>query len=77
MLPLTALLIVVALHWPQFVALFGAGMETASFTLRLKDPPLPWLYVTVMLALVLLFEVLPYAEELARTLRARRSQAPR
>jgi hypothetical protein len=75
MLPLTALLIVVALHWPQFAALFGAGTESADFSLRLKQPPLPWLYVTVMLALVLLFEVLPYGEELIRTLRARRGAA--
>jgi hypothetical protein len=75
MLPLTALLIVVALHWPQFAALFGAGTESADISLRLKQPPLPWLYVTVMLALVLLFEVLPYGEELMRTLRARRGAA--
>jgi hypothetical protein len=75
MLPLTALLIVVALHWPQFAALFGAGTESADFSLRLKQPPLPWLYVTVMLALVLLFEVLPYGEEFMRTLRARRGAA--
>lgn len=77
MLPLAALLLIVALHWPQFLALFGAGNEAADFTLRLKQPPLPWLYVTLMLALVLLFEVVPYAEELVRTLRARRSATPR
>ena len=77
MLPLAALLIVVGLHWPQFFALFGAGSEAPEFALRLKEPPLPWLYVTVVLTLVLLFEVLPYAEELVRTLRARRSLTPR
>jgi hypothetical protein len=72
MLPLTALLIVVALHWPQFLALFGVATEPMDFSLRFKEPPLPWLYVIVVLALVLLFEVLPYVEELVRTLRARR-----
>jgi hypothetical protein len=77
MLPLTALLIIVAFHWPQFLALFGAGIEAADFTVRLKEPPLPWLYVTVMLTLVLLFEVLPYVEELVRTLRARHSVTSR
>jgi hypothetical protein len=41
----------------------------AGYELRLKQPPLPWLYVTVILAVVLLFEVLPYLEELARGLR--------
>jgi hypothetical protein len=75
MLPLTALLIIVGLHWPQFLALLGAGSEPADFTLQLKEPPLPWLYVTVILALVLLFEVLPYGEELVRTLRGRRGAA--
>jgi hypothetical protein len=35
-----------------------------------KRPPLPWLHVTIILLLVLFFEVLPYLEELVRTLRA-------
>ena len=71
MLPLMGLTIIVILHWGQFLALFGWGTERADFGIRLKEPPLPWLYVTVMLTLVLLFEVLPYFEELARTLRHR------
>src|ERR1043165_114164 len=78
MLPLMGLTIIAVLHWEQFLALFGLGTERADFGIRLKEPPLPWIYVTVTLALVLLFEVLPYLEELARTSRhrdkARRSQ---
>jgi hypothetical protein len=77
MLPLTALLIIVALHWQKFLALLGMGTQAADFTLRLKEPPLPWLYVVAVLTLVLLFEVLPYAEELVRTLRARRKAITR
>jgi hypothetical protein len=69
MLPLMGLLIIVTLHWQQFLALFGLGSEAAKWTLQLKQPPLPWLYVTVILALVLLFEVLPYLEEFWRGLR--------
>jgi hypothetical protein len=69
MLPLMGLLIVVTLHWGQFLALFGLGPELADFGLRLKRPPLPWIYVTVILALVLLFEILPYVEELVRSIR--------
>lgn len=69
MLPLMGLLIVVIVNWPQFLSLFGLGTETAEFALRLKQPPLPWLYATAMLSLVLLFEVLPYLEELIRALR--------
>lgn len=32
-LPLTAILLVMALHWPQALALFDQGMETADFSL--------------------------------------------
>ena len=70
-LPLMGLLIVVTLHWQQFLALFGLGSEAADFGLRLKAPPLPWVYVTVILSIVMLFEVLPYGEEFLRTLRYR------
>jgi hypothetical protein len=70
MMPLTALVLVVILHWPQFAALFGLGTESARFALVLKQPPLPWLYVGVIFAAILLFEVLPYIEELVRGLRA-------
>jgi hypothetical protein len=70
MLPLMGLLMVIVLHWTQFISLFG--LAPASFEIRLKEPPLPWTYVVTMLALVLLFEVLPYLEELARGVRARK-----
>jgi hypothetical protein len=76
MLPLMGLTIIVILHWGQFLALFGVGSERADFGIRLKESPLPWLYVTVMLTLVLLFEVLPYLEELVRTLRGRKARHP-
>ena len=71
MLPLMGLTIIIILHWGQFLALFGLGTERADFGIRFKQPPLPWGYVTVMLTLVLLFEVLPYLEELLRALRDR------
>jgi hypothetical protein len=71
MLPLMGLLIIITLYPGQFLALFGLGSEAADFGMRLKQPPLPTLYVTVMLSLVLLFDVLPYFEELVRTLRHR------
>jgi hypothetical protein len=75
MLPLMGLLIVATLHWQQVLALFGLGHEAADFGLRLKQPPLPWIYVSVILCLVLLFEVLPYLEELARGIRHRPSDS--
>jgi hypothetical protein len=72
MLPLTGLLIVIALYWPAFAALFGTGMP--DFALRWKPEPLPLVYIAAMLALTALFELLPYLEELTRTLRYRRSR---
>jgi hypothetical protein len=58
------------LNWPQFLALFGLGGEAPRFAIVDKDPPLPWGYVSSILVAVLLPEVLPYVEELARGLRA-------
>jgi hypothetical protein len=75
MLPLMGLLMVIVLHWDQFLSLFG--LAPANFTIALKQPPLPWTYIAMMLMLVLLFEVLPYLEELIRTLRERRNAVRR
>ena len=50
LLPLTSLLLVVVLHWQQFLALLGMGVEVARFTIVQKQPPLPWIYVTAILS---------------------------
>ena len=73
MLPLLALVLIAVLHWPQFLSLFGFGPEAARFELVVKqgEPP-SWTYVITILVLVVLFEVLPYLEELLRGLRANR-----
>lgn len=62
MLPLIGLLLVVALHWEQFVALFGNG--TPRFEFVLKQEPLPWIYVATVLSLTAFFELLPYLKNL-------------
>ena len=69
-LPLMSLVLIVVLNWSQFLALFGLGSEAPRFAIVEKNPPLPWSYVSAILATVLLFEVLPYMEELIRGLRA-------
>jgi hypothetical protein len=69
-LPLMSLLLVVVLNWSQFLALFGLGSEAPRFAIVDKNPPLPWGYVSSILVAVLLFEALPYLEELVRGLRA-------
>jgi hypothetical protein len=50
----------------------ASSFEPARFTITLRSGPPSWTYVTVMMGLVLLFEVLPYVEELLRGLRAKR-----
>ncbi|MEX3760050.1 diguanylate cyclase [Paraburkholderia phenoliruptrix] len=72
LVPLMAILLVVSRHWPQFAALFGLGSEPARFELTAKTEPLPLAYIVTLFALILLFELLPYLEELWRGLRARR-----
>ena len=58
-----------ALHWEQFISLFGFG--PARFDFLPKSDPLPWNYILTVMGLTLLFEVLPYLEELVRGLRQR------
>jgi hypothetical protein len=69
-LPLLSLVLVVVLHWTQFLALFGLGSEAPRFEIVWKEPPLPWSYILPIIGATILFEVLPYFEELFRGLRA-------
>src|SRR5262245_25584503 len=71
-LPLMATVLVVILHWPQFLSLFGLGPERAEFSLRWKTPPLPLAYLVAVLAAIFVLNVAPYLEELWRCLRASR-----
>jgi hypothetical protein len=70
LLPLMAIGLLAVLHWPQFLALFGLGRERADWSLRLKQHPLPALYVAKLLGANVAVEWLPYLEELWRTLQA-------
>jgi hypothetical protein len=72
LLPLTGMLIAIILNWPQFLGLWGLGAETPRFQIELKPDPLPWSYVAAFLCAVLLFELLPYLEELVRGWRLRK-----
>lgn len=68
--PLMAALLVVVLHWGQFLALFGFGPETARFTVGWKSQPLPLVFSLGTVAAAVLLEIAPYSEELWRCLRA-------
>lgn len=72
-IPMIAIICVSALHWDQFLALFGFGPEKARFSLGWKTLPVPLSYVIALMIGVLLLAVIPYAEELYRGVRARRS----
>jgi hypothetical protein len=76
MMPLMGLVLIAVLNWPQLLALVGLGGEPARFDLSFRQAPPPWTYVATVLAVVLLFEVLPYMEELVRGLRANRGGLP-
>jgi len=69
-LPLMSLVMVSILNWPQFLAMWGLGTESARFALVAKQPPLPWTYILSVLGAVIVLEVIPYVEELVRGLRA-------
>ena len=70
MVPLMALSFIAVLHWPQMRALFGLCPERADLSIRRKEQPLPTRFIAADLGSDLLFAVLPYLEELWRTLRA-------
>jgi hypothetical protein len=75
MLPLMGALLIIGLHWDQFLALLGLGNEPRDFKLSWKQTPLSWSYVGPVLIAAVLFEALPYLEELVRGLRERRRLA--
>lgn len=72
-LPLAAILLVMALHWPQTLALFGAGPEKAQWFLGPKQLP-RWGELVPPMAAFLALALAPYAEEFVRGLPARRSR---
>jgi hypothetical protein len=69
MLPLMAVGFISVLHWPKLKALVGLA-EDPDPRIRLKQEPLPVGYVATTLGALLLFEALPYLEELWRDWRA-------
>jgi hypothetical protein len=70
-LPLTAVLLIMALHWPQTQALFGFGKETADFSLGSKQMPRWGEIMPPALGFIFLV-IVPYAEEFWRGRSAKR-----
>ena len=70
--PFAGVLLVLATHTDQAAALFGAGNTPVDFQLRWKTPALPTAYLLGWICAAAAFNVLPFLEELARCIRARR-----
>ncbi|WP_292137111.1 hypothetical protein [Mesorhizobium sp.] len=69
MIPLMGLVSVVSLHWAQFLRCSGRGGNRA-LRYRLEIAAVPLIYIVCVMAVIVLFELLPYLEEFVRGLRA-------
>lgn len=68
-LPLTALLLIAILHSSQALALFGLGAESLDLSLKFKPLP-PWQCISIAGLTLVIFGVVPYAEEFWRDIAA-------
>jgi hypothetical protein len=75
--PMAATAALVALHWDQAAALVGLSRTKRDLRLRPKRDPLPTGVKAGVVAGIVLFGALPYAEELRRCLRVDRSPRSR
>jgi hypothetical protein len=65
-IPMMAFAMVSLLHWNQFIALLGLK-EGADYSLEWKHNPLSISYTGSVIALAILFEILPFMEEFWRS----------
>jgi hypothetical protein len=75
--PTMATAFLAALHWDQTRALFGLQGERSDLRLRRKRRPISRRYRAALLSSIAGLVVLPYAEEISRCVRARRSRSER
>jgi hypothetical protein len=71
-MPMTAYALLAAAYWPQLQAVFGAGDTQPDWRFVLKEDPLATPHLVVLLIASLSLGAAPFAEELYRTLSARR-----
>jgi hypothetical protein len=62
--PFMAIVLIASLRWPEVVALMRGDTKAGDFGLRLRKPPLPARYVISLHGSIVLFNGLPYLEEL-------------
>lgn len=71
LVPLTAGVLVLLLHWPAALSLLGRGEGPPDWGLHPKPLPLPLPGLLAIAAALAVFVLLPYAEELRRCWKAR------
>lgn len=76
-IPFAALGLIAILHWQDLAALVSAPAHALRAAPSFRSPPLPAAVIVGILGLVLVGNVLPYVEELARALRRRVHPEPR
>jgi hypothetical protein len=74
-IPFMAFSFVLVLHWDAAMLAFVTPADAANWSIALKQTPLPAGYVASLLAAILLFDLLPYLEELLRDLRWKTKRA--
>jgi hypothetical protein len=72
LLPLAAILLLVASRWPQLASWAETRAALGDFVVRVDPHPLPVQYVVTLVAGIVLLGIVPYIEELWRCARAAR-----
>lgn len=72
--PFMAFSFVLVLHWPAVADAFADPGTAQHWRLHWKGDPLPGGYIAGLLTAIVLFDLLPYLEELRRDLRARQAR---
>lgn len=73
LIPFMAFSFVLVLNWHAVAAVIEAPLLAENWALRWKQTPLPLTYILCLLGSILLFNILPYLEELWRDLKQRRA----
>lgn len=68
-IPFMAFSFVLVLHWDAVLLAFAMPADAGNWSIALKQNPLPAGYVVSLLAAIVVFDLLPYLEELLRDLR--------
>jgi hypothetical protein len=75
-LPLTSIALLAVMAWPQALALAALGTESADWSLRPKQSPVPASYLVGGFLLSFVFNAVPLVQETWSCFRARTLPSP-